>query len=153
MPPIVSLQHTMFAGESPRLEGRSNNRLLASLSDADFALLMPHLEPVCFAAGDFVTRAGDPIESICFLEQGIAGVLETLDGDRSYAIGLVGVEGFIGWPRLLGTDRSPYDVTVRAETGLDCSIGIGHGVRVSEKVPCEPLPTSFHMTSIACFGV
>ncbi len=115
----------MFAAESPRFEGRSNNRLLASLSDADFALLMPHLEPVCFAAGDFVTRAGDPIESICFLGQGIAGVLETLDGDRSYAIGLVGVEGFIGWPRLLGTDRSPYDVTVRAETG--------HALRVSSK--------------------
>ena len=37
--------------------------------------------------------------------------------DRRYAVGLVGAEGFIGWPALMGDDRSPYDVTMRAEHG------------------------------------
>jgi CRP-like cAMP-binding protein len=44
-------------------------------------------------------------------------VLDSLDDDRRYAVGLIGAEGFIGWPLLLGDDRSPYDVTMRAERG------------------------------------
>jgi len=99
------------------VERKVGNRLLASLSPEDFGLLAPHLEPVSFAVGDFITRTGDPIESICFLEQGIAGVLDSLDDDRRYAVGLVGAEGFIGWPLVMGDDRSPYDVTMRAERG------------------------------------
>ena len=99
------------------LDGRVGNRLLASLSPEDFGLLAPHLEPVSFAVGDFITRAGDSIDSVCFLEQGIAGVLDALDDDRRYAVGLVGAEGFIGWPLVMGDDRSPYDVTMRAERG------------------------------------
>ncbi len=99
------------------LDGRIGNRLLASLSPEDFGRLAPHLEPVSFAVGDFITRAGDPIDSVCFLEQGIAGVLDALDDDRRYAVGLVGAEGFIGWPLVMGDDRSPYDVTMRAERG------------------------------------
>ena len=95
----------------------SGNRLLRGLSDEDLRLLKPHFEPVSFAVGDFITRAGDPIDSICFLEQGIAGVLDTLEDDRRYAVGLIGAEGFIGWPLLMGDDRSPYDVTMRAERG------------------------------------
>ena len=100
----------------PAADG-AGNRLLASLSAADRTLLAPHLEPVSFAVGDFITRAGDPIESLCFLECGIAGVLDSLEDDRRYAVGLVGAEGFLGWPLLLGDDRSPYDVTMRAEHG------------------------------------
>lgn len=95
----------------------SGNRLLFSLSPQDLALLEPHLTPVSFEVGDFITRAGAPIESLCFLEQGIAGVLDSLDDDRRYAVGLLGAEGYIGWPLLMGDDRSPYDVTMRAEQG------------------------------------
>lgn len=95
----------------------TGNQLLASLSAADFALLAPHLTPVFFAVGDFITRAGDPIDSLCFFEQGIAGVLDSLDDDRRYAVGLVGAEGFVGWPLLMGDRRSPYDVAMRAERG------------------------------------
>jgi CRP-like cAMP-binding protein len=93
------------------------NRLLSGLSPEDLALLTPHLTRVSFAVGDFITRAGAPIESVCFLEQGIAGVLDSLDDDRRYAVGLLGAEGYIGWPLLMGDDRSPYDVTMRAEQG------------------------------------
>ncbi len=103
-----------LTGPTPCAAG---NTLLASLSAGDQALLAPHLKPVSFAVGDFITRAGEPIESLCFLEQGIAGVLDSLEDDRRYAVGLVGAEGFLGWPLLMGDDRSPYDVTMRAEHG------------------------------------
>ena len=111
-----------FTGGAPssapvRQDIVSGNRLLSGLSAEDLALLTPHLTHVSFAVGDFITRAGAPIESICFLEQGIAGVLDSLDDDRRYAVGLLGAEGYIGWPLLMGNDRSPYDVTMRAEQG------------------------------------
>lgn len=93
------------------------NQILARLSAADLAHLHPHLTEVTFAVGDAITRAGDPIDTICFFEEGIAGVLDALEGDCRYAIGLVGNEGFVGWPLLLGDNRSPWDVVMRAEHG------------------------------------
>ncbi|MFN3433217.1 MAG: Crp/Fnr family transcriptional regulator [Sphingomonas sp.] len=97
-------------------EGRAPaNTLLSHLRPEDLALLRPHLEPVTFAIGETIAHAGEPIESVCFLEEGIAGVLDALEGDRRYAIGLVGPEGFIGWPVLLGDDRWQWDVALRAE--------------------------------------
>ncbi len=106
-----------ISGTASLTTRKNGNRLLATLSLQDAALIIPYLEPVSFAVGDFITRAGAPIESFCFFEQGIAGVLDSLDNDRRYAVGLLGAEGFIGWPLLMGDDRSPYDVTMRAEAG------------------------------------
>ena len=117
MSSILHFPGTAPQGPPAAAAPRPFNRLLARLSPDDFALLAPHLVPVSFAVGDVITRAGDPIDSLCFFEQGIAGVLDTLDGDRSYAVGLLGAEGFVGWPLLLGDARSPYDVTMRAEHG------------------------------------
>lgn len=117
MSTIVSFTGGAHVGMADRDTDTVGNRLLASLSLQDLSLLAPHLEPVSFAVGDFITRAGDPIDSVCFFEQGIAGVLDALDDDRRYAVGLIGGEGFIGWPLIMGDDRSPYDVTMRAEHG------------------------------------
>jgi CRP-like cAMP-binding protein len=114
---VLSLVDDSPPTSTDRTGGLMDNRLLASLSSQDLALLRPHLQPVTFAVGDFIARAGAQIDSICFLEQGIAGVLDSLDDDRRYAVALVGAEGFIGWPLLMGSDRSPYDVTMRAERG------------------------------------
>ena len=95
----------------------TGNAILERLSVRDRALLEPHLERTTFAVGDAIVRAGEAIETVCFFEEGIAGVLDALEGDRRYAVGLVGSEGFVGWPLLLGDDRSPWDVVMRAEHG------------------------------------
>lgn len=113
---------------------RYANQLLARLRPDDLALLEQHLVPVTFAVDDVIARAGDPIETICFLEDGIAGVLDALEGDRRYAVGLVGNEGFIGWPLLLGDDRSPWNVVMRAERG--------HAFRLPAEVLLSAIETS-----------
>lgn len=94
-----------------------SNALLGSLSSTDLDHVADYLERAPFRNGDMIARAGDPIESICFPETGIAAVLDALEGDRRYAVGLVGSEGFVGWPLLLGDDRWPHDVVMRAEHG------------------------------------
>ncbi len=93
------------------------NRLLSALSVQDFSALRPHLERVPVAIGDVLAKATDRIASVYFPEDGIAGVLDALEGDRHYAVGLVGCEGFTGWPLLLGDSVWPYDVVMRAERG------------------------------------
>lgn len=102
----------------PRTSGREENALLRLLSEADRAVLVPRLELVPFRNGDMIARAGDPADSICFPLTGIAAVLDALEGDRRYAVALVGNEGFIGWPLLLGNVRWPHDVVMRAEHGV-----------------------------------
>lgn len=103
---------------SLRARSIKDNALLRVLSEADRAALVPHLEMVPFRNGDMIARAGDPANSICFPLTGIAAVLDSLEGDRRYAVALVGNEGFIGWPLLLGDGRWPHDVVMRAEHGV-----------------------------------
>lgn len=114
---------------SPAVPEPRGNNILATLSGADRALIEPHLTPVSFAVDDAITRAGDRIDTVCFFESGIAGVLDVLDGDRRFAVGLVGAEGFIGWPLLMGDDRAPYDVVMRAEHG--CALRLPADVLLS----------------------
>ncbi len=105
---------------APRID--SGNLLLRSLIPADRALIAPHLERHSFAVGETLIEAGQPIERLYFIESGIAAVLDSLGGDGQYAIGLVGAEGFVGWPLLLGEDRSSHQVVLRAEEGTALSI-------------------------------
>ena len=105
------------SGDAPRTAQKGKNRLLSVLDDVERAALAPHLELVPFRNGDMIARAGDTADSICFPLTGIAAALDSLEGDRRYAIALVGSEGFIGWPLLLGDGRWPHDVVMRAEHG------------------------------------
>ncbi|MBB4153391.1 CRP-like cAMP-binding protein [Sphingomonas jinjuensis] len=90
---------------------------MESLSADDFALLAPSLERVPFRIGEVLARAGTPISNVFFFEGAIAGVLDSLEGDRRFAVGLIGREGFAGKALLLGDDRWPYDIVMRAEPG------------------------------------
>jgi len=66
---------------------------------------------------------------------GIAAVLDSLDGDRRYAVALVGREGFIGWPLLLGDGRWPHDVVMRAEHGTAMRLSASVLPEIFEKHP------------------
>ncbi len=96
---------------------RGENRLLAALDPADRALLEGGLERITLAVGDTLLSVGEPIDYVYFLEGGIAAVLEVIDGERQHAVGLLGADGYVGWPILLGDDQSPHDVVLRAEPG------------------------------------
>ena len=112
------------AGTHPREDGLESprqddvgNRLLRALSSADYALLQRHLTRVSFEVGDEIASAGETIDEVRFPEAGIAGILDSAEAGRRLAIGLVGSEGMLGWPVLLGETRWPHDVAMRAEAG------------------------------------
>ena len=106
-------------------QGSVANTLLRRLSPEDFGRLRPHLTRVELKVGDTVARSGDPIREVCFLEGGLAGFLDVLSDNRRIAVGVVGREGFVGWPILLGDDRWSYDVTLRAASTTALRVDAG----------------------------
>lgn len=109
------------------------NLLLRCLTPPDFALLAPCFERVPLTLGAKLTRAGEPIDTICFMEGGIGGFLDVLADGRQLSVGLVGREGFVGWPLLMGDSRWPYDIVMRGMNSTALRIDAGDFARAVEQ--------------------
>ncbi|MCJ2093088.1 Crp/Fnr family transcriptional regulator [Methylobacterium sp. J-072] len=108
------------------------NRLLTTLPADDFACLSPALERVPLLLHETVLVPHQPIEYAYFVESGICSYLaDTRDG--RIEIGLVGPEGMVGTPLVLGADRGPFAVLIQGE---------GEALRVSAADLCEALDAS-----------
>ena len=90
------------------------NRILASLSSDDLAVICPYLQRVHLTAMQRLQLANRKIGAIYFLESGLACSI-TSEGERFASGALIGSEGMTGLPILLGTDRGPNDIVVHAE--------------------------------------
>ncbi len=78
----------------------------------DFSRLRSHFEAAEIKEGDLIAAAGGQIDTICFLESGVASYSEiAADGSRT-GIGMVGYEGLVEWHALLGSTASPHEVTI-----------------------------------------
>jgi CRP-like cAMP-binding protein len=84
------------------------NRLLASLSSEDFATLRPHLEPVPLAVRQVLIEPNTAIAHVYFPEAGMASVTNNSSGGK-IEVGVVGREGMVGLPIVLGIDQTPYE--------------------------------------------
>ncbi|OAS23961.1 hypothetical protein A5481_15815 [Methylobacterium platani] len=91
-----------------------HNRLLAALPPADFARLQPHLMTVPLRIGEVLMAPGTPIRHVLFVEDGILSVIATASDDRQIELALIGREGLVGLPVLMGTDRSVHEGRVQA---------------------------------------
>ena len=100
------------------------NKLLASLSNADLALLQP-LEAVALEVRQVLEAPNKPIKHSYFIERGLASIV-AVNGHRRLEVGLIGCEGMTGLPIVLGNDRSPHENFIQIA---------GEGVRI----PAEKL--------------
>ena len=91
-----------------------HNRLLAALPPADFARLQPHLLTVPLRIGEVLMAPGTPIRHVLFVEDGILSVIAAASDDRQIELALIGREGLVGLPILMGTDRSAHEGRVQA---------------------------------------
>lgn len=101
------------------IQSSTSNALLSGLIEADFALLLPHLTRIPLPRYlDFYLAGGD-IEHVYFPEDGIVSIVAVEESGQQVEVGIVGREGMVGTPVLLGTDRSPHHVYIQVEgTGL-----------------------------------
>ena len=90
------------------------NRLLAALPAEDLARLWPQLEPVEVELRHILSAPDEPITAVYFPETGWASMLALLADGRSAEVGLIGSEGMVGLPLLLGSDSSANEAMVQA---------------------------------------
>ncbi|GJE62184.1 Crp/Fnr family transcriptional regulator [Methylobacterium trifolii] len=99
----------------PPLEHASvRNRLLATLSPDDFDRLQPGLMAIVLDMREMLISAQRAIEHVYFVETGVVSIIAD-QSDGRIEIGLIGPEGVVGTPILLGADRSPHSAMVQAE--------------------------------------
>ena len=89
------------------------NRLLAALPAADFALLRPYLKLVPLSVGDVLIQANTRISHIAFVEQGVVALVSVAEDAQQIEAGLVGYEGLVGVPVVLGADQTPNEARVQ----------------------------------------
>lgn len=103
--------------------GLLTNKLLTSLSGADFAALLPHLEHVTFDAGQEIYPFGSNIGTIYFPESAVISQVSYLEDGSATEVGVVGNEGMIGLSALLESRPNVFwtEVTI-AGTALSASL-------------------------------
>ncbi len=108
---------------NPPRQARYRNRVLAALPAAEINRLKPHLSPVALPQGE--TLLDGNASYAYFLEDGIASVVMTVKEGNTVEVGIIGCEGVVGVPILLGTDGMP---------GRTFTQIAGHGFRIKAEV-------------------
>jgi CRP-like cAMP-binding protein len=94
---------------------QSINRLLAALPDAEYQRLMPHLERVPLSLKQVLHKAGESIEYVYFPHRAIVSLISTPEEGSHVEVGLVGNEGIVGIPAVLGDDIPTTSAMVQRE--------------------------------------
>lgn len=90
------------------------NRLLRALSEDDFALLQPHLQPLRTELRQTLIHPNEPVTHLLFPEVGYASVVADVAGNR-IEVGIIGREGLVGAaPVLLDSGMTPYHEFVQS---------------------------------------
>jgi CRP-like cAMP-binding protein len=93
------------------------------MTPADRALVMPFCEAVDLPLGTRLIEPGEPIAHVYFLENGLGSdIAFAEEGDRPVECGLVGREGLVGLPVVLGSDRGVHAADMQVA---------GHGLRIA----------------------
>ncbi len=89
------------------------NLILAALSPAEHAALVPHLERVSLASGQVIGQPGQAMAHVYFpLSCSVSWVSHTADGE-SVELALVGSDGLMGVPLVLGGLAPQHTVQVQ----------------------------------------
>ncbi len=98
------------------------NRLLAALPPDESQRLQPYLEPVVLRSRQVLHFKRVPIGHLYFIEEGLVSVLADTGGTEVTEVWLIGQEGVVGLPIILGGIPSPYRRVVQVK---------GHALRIA----------------------
>jgi CRP-like cAMP-binding protein len=102
---------------------RYRNRVLASLPKAEISRLTPHLSAVTLKQEQ--TLIDGKAKYAYFLENGIASVVVAVANGSTVEVGVIGIDGVVGIPILLGTGGAPGRTFIQIE---------GSGFRIDAQV-------------------
>jgi CRP-like cAMP-binding protein len=91
------------------------SKILLSLSRKECDQILAELEFVRLKIHQVIHEAGETIKSGYFVNSGLISVLAVQPDGKSVEVGLIGKEGFIGLPLLVGYRASPTRVVAQAD--------------------------------------
>jgi CRP-like cAMP-binding protein len=87
------------------------NRILATLPKAESDRLAPHLSPVNLKLRTQLLDGH--ADHAYFLEEGLASVVLTLADGATVEVGVIGIDGLVGLPILLGAESMPGETFIQ----------------------------------------
>ncbi|PKO53485.1 MAG: Crp/Fnr family transcriptional regulator [Betaproteobacteria bacterium HGW-Betaproteobacteria-20] len=90
------------------------NHLLEALLKADYDRLFPNLEFIEMPLGQVLCESGDKLKHVYFPTTSIVSLLYVMENGASAEIAVVGNEGILGVPILLGGDSTPSRAVVQS---------------------------------------
>lgn len=84
------------------------NRILASLTGAEYDRLAPHLERVKLPQGKVLFEVGDTVRRAYFVTEGMVSMLCITEDGGTTEVAAVGYEGLVGVPIILRVGIAPY---------------------------------------------
>ncbi|MBE0595453.1 MAG: Crp/Fnr family transcriptional regulator [Gemmatimonadales bacterium] len=97
----------------PAKPAATANRLLAALPRKDRRRFLAGCEPVELAFAEVLSEPGERIRHAHFPTKGFFSLVAPIDGCAGLEVGMVGDEGMLGIPLLLGVDVSSLHVVVQ----------------------------------------
>ncbi len=82
------------------------NSLLATIPSLVRERLAAHLVPAIFERGQTLHDAGQKVDTVYFIEDGICSVVVTMADGNTVEVGIIGRDSFVGLPAVLGTGQS-----------------------------------------------
>lgn len=82
------------------------NRLLAALSESEYQRLVPHLNFIPLSLGQVLFEPEEPITQVYFPNNSLVSLVVTTENGSTVEVGIVGNEGMVGIPVILGTNTT-----------------------------------------------
>ena len=124
----------LLSGERTNGEGKAvGNRILLSLPEAEYHVLRSLLSFVHLLHHASVHEPGERLEFAYFPNRGLVSLVVAMKEGKTVEVGVVGNEGLVGAPAVVGLNRSPYRAVVQIE---------GDGFRI----PIDALQSILPMT-------
>jgi CRP-like cAMP-binding protein len=101
----------------PPPAGRSLNKLLAALPDADYRRISPSLTKVPLPFKRVLHKAGEKIDAVYFPDGGVCSVTNVMSDGRMVEVATIGNEGMVGITAFFGGDVSVGDAFVQVPDG------------------------------------
>ena len=94
------------------------NRLLSAFAQDDLDEFFSDLHPESFPIRQTLYSEGGLIEHVYFVEDGLASVVKSMENGSTIEVGMIGIEGMVGMPALLGAEISAHHVFLRIPATL-----------------------------------
>jgi len=89
------------------------NNILGALSNVYYKKLSGQMEPVTLRAGMVLYDVGEPIKHVYFPRTAVVSLVGLTADGRGTEVAMIGSEGFLGVPILLGAISQPYEATIQ----------------------------------------